>query len=102
MCDFYLECKVTQGQRSMCPSTEQCMGNIFVNRHPKATGDGLPAMNDFNFCDLEMTLKSHPRSKVMTHVNYVGHKEHFFVISTYGLRATVWPLRAILTFVALK
>jgi len=42
--------------------------NIFVNKHQYATGDGLPAMSDFNFRDLEMTLKSHPRSKVMTHL----------------------------------
>ena len=34
-------------------------------------------MSDFNFSDLEMTLKSHPRSKVMTHFNQVGHAEHF-------------------------
>ncbi len=41
-------------------------GEHFVNKHPQATGDGLPAMDDFNFRDLEMTLKSHPQSKVMT------------------------------------
>ncbi len=34
-------------------------------------------MSDFNVRDLEMTLKSHPRSKVMTHFNEVGHGEHF-------------------------
>ena len=41
--------------------------NNFVNSHPYATGIGLHAMIDFNFRDLEMTLKRHPRSKVMTH-----------------------------------
>ena len=53
------------------------MVNNFVNRHPYATGIGLHAMSDFNFRDLETTLKSHPRSKVMTHFNEVGHGEHF-------------------------
>ncbi len=40
------------------------MTNNFVNRHPSAMGIGLHAMIDFNIRDLEMTLKSHPRSKV--------------------------------------
>ena len=31
------------------------MANIFVNRHQYVIGDGLPAMSDFHFGDLEMT-----------------------------------------------
>ncbi len=53
-----------QGQRSRCPLTNQCMGNNFVNKHPQAAGKptgGLPAMDDFNFRNQEMTLLSHPR-----------------------------------------
>ena len=33
------------------------------------TSIGLPAMDDFNFCDLEMTLKSHPRSRSLRILN---------------------------------
>ncbi len=39
------------------------MVNNFVNMHPYATDIGLHAMIDFNFSDLEMTLKSYPRLK---------------------------------------
>jgi len=55
-------------------------------------GRRFTAKINFNFRDLKMTLKSHPRSKVMTHFNQAGH----------GLRATVWPLWAIFTFVTSK
>ncbi len=94
--------KVTQGQRSRCTSTDQDIRNIFVNRHHRLRASFYPLCAIFNFRDLEMTLKSHPRSKVMTHFNYVGHEEHSFAIGTYGLQATVWPIRAIFTFVTSK
>ena len=48
------------------------MGNILLNIHHWARDDGLPAIRDFHFRDLEnveVTSKSHPRSKVMTHFN---------------------------------
>jgi len=60
----------------------------------------LPAMSDFNFRDLEMTLKGHPRPKVMTHFNYVGHQEPFLLSSPmaygqrfgrYGRFSLSWP-----------
>ena len=48
-------------------------------------------MSDYNFRDLEMTLKNHPRSKVMTHFNLVGNGKHFLLLApsmAYGLAAT--------------
>jgi hypothetical protein len=38
---------------------------MFVNRHPQATGIGLPAMSDFNFGDLEMTPQKSSKVKVI-------------------------------------
>ena len=41
------------------------MANIFVNRHQYATGDGLPAISDFQFRDLEMTPQRSSEVKVI-------------------------------------
>ena len=41
------------------------MANMFVNRHQYATGDGLPAMSDFHFRDLEMTPQRSSDVKVI-------------------------------------
>ena len=40
-------------------------GEHFFNRHQNATGDGLPAMSDFHFGDLEMTLQRSSEVKVI-------------------------------------
>ena len=37
----------------------------FANRHAQATGIGLPAMDDLNFCDLEMTPQRSSEVKVI-------------------------------------
>ncbi len=47
----------------MSTSTDQDTTNNLVNRHPYATGIGLHAMTDFNFRDIEMTLKGQTKFK---------------------------------------
>ena len=41
------------------------MANIFVNRHQWPTGNGLAAMGDFHFRDLEMTTEMSSEVKVI-------------------------------------
>ena len=42
-------------------------GERFLLGPANYMGNGLTTMRDFHFRDLEMTLKGHPRSKVMSH-----------------------------------
>jgi hypothetical protein len=52
-CFDSLEVIQRQGQKWRLPNQE--VGNIIVNWHPQASGDGLPAKGDFHICDLEVT-----------------------------------------------
>ena len=62
------EKEIADRYRDICVSIKALIGNLFVNRHQQATGDGLPAMGYFHFRDAE-TLKGHPRSKSLRILN---------------------------------
>jgi len=65
------------------PSTEQGMGNIFINRQPLAMVEGLPTIDDFNNLDLEMTRKV---IQVKVHdAVLLSRPWRTFVIGTCGL-----------------
>ncbi len=50
---------------SKVPFDQPASVDIFVHGPPYATGNGLTATSDFHFCVLDITLKGHPRSKVI-------------------------------------